>query len=165
MLLVEFARSMMRPLYGELYAPKYFAILEESGNRSLEWRARTLRIIDSEIAREWEAVPDCVLYTDSRAIGSKLAAVLFKTANGKLKISDEITKGPRAKFRIERFAQPNLAYELELLAIIGYIAQNKIRFRDRAINIYVYNDNPIAALIKAGSNTEIIARTVCHFWG
>ena len=50
------------------------------------------------------------------------------------------------------------------MALVAYVAQNKTKLRNCTIDIYLDNDNSNAALIRGDSDTEIIARLVCHFW-
>ena len=61
------------------------------------------------------------------------------------------------------FHNTNLIYGVDLLTLVAYVAQNKIKLRNRTINIYLDNDNSNAALIRGDSDTEIIARLVFHF--
>ena len=119
----------------------------------------------TKIIRDFGNQPDYVLYTDACATGGKMAAVLSRAQNPKSRQVDQTAKGACPRFWIGKFERANLIYGLfELLTLVAYVAQSKIKLRNRTINIYLYNDNSNAALIRGDSDTEIIARLVCHFW-
>ena len=48
--------------------------------------------------------------------------------------------------------------------MVEYVARGKSNLKNRTINICLDNDNANAALVRGGSDTEIVARSVCIFW-
>ena len=68
------------------------------------------------------------------------------------------------KVWVEAFRRTNLIYGLELSPLLGFVFMNMALLANRTVNIYIDNNNALAALIRGDSNTVIVADMAAVFW-
>ena len=61
------------------------------------------------------------------------------------------------------FRKTCLIYGLELLALVLYLAGRAASLRGACCRTYIFNNNCLAALVRGGSNTSVIAVLVARF--
>ena len=110
-------------------------------------------------------LPEVVIYTDAATSTALIAAVIIDVAN--------FAKGPAFDaVLIERvdmtwfgiFAETNVIYGLEMLAVIATIFALRDCIAGRKVTIYVGDSNTKDALVNGYSNSPIIDNPVKIFW-
>ena len=73
-------------------------------------------------------------------------------------------KSPTPRFRIKMFLRGSRIYGVEILALLAFIITSRLRFRDKAINCYIGENNALRALMKGDINTAAIAEMTAWFF-
>ena len=169
MLLGEFGRATTGPMYRKLRARRYSSTL--AGIRKTSSRADGGRRYKQRgaISRGGDVGNrvDLFIYRrpGSRAGGDGWkAAVPYRARNPQIKISEASPKGSRPMLLVGQVDRPNLISGAQLLTLVAYVCQNTTKPRNRAIAIYVDNDNSGEPLIRGGSGAEIIAWLASRRW-
>ena len=158
----KFARTQLMPLYRKFHRRVYNAHLPLCERHVFEWRRAIIADFAPRTVVSRSSVADWVIYTDAATDPPWICSLRF---NGKSRSPelDTLCSAPVPPVWLYLFRQTCLFYGLELLALVAYFEDHAPSLKNSCCWIYL-GSNCLAALVRSGSNTEVVAILVARSW-